>query len=117
MKLDNVTTPWGSWEDLDVGPQHKTKKLTVKPGQMTSLQYHSKRTEIMIIVKGKGIVTLGNRSMEVTSGKPYTVIQIPVGISHRLHNHGDEPLVVIETQLGDCEEADIVRISDMYGRA
>jgi mannose-6-phosphate isomerase-like protein (cupin superfamily) len=37
---------------------------------------------------------------------------------HRLENHTDEPLVMIEVQCGDyLGEDDIVRFDDRYGRA
>jgi len=31
-------------------------------------------------------------------------------------NIGVEPLVIYETQVGQCEEDDIIRLSDKYGR-
>ena len=116
-KTNVISTPWGSWEVLDDGPKYKVKKLTILPKQMTSLQYHTERVEIMDVVAGTGILTIGNRTKIIRAGTTsIDLICIPIGTSHRLHNHGDEPLVIIEVQHGDCKETDIVRISDMYGR-
>ena len=43
---------------------------------------------------------------------------VPAGSTHRLENPGEDPLVVIEVQCGDyLGEDDIVRYSDVYGRA
>ncbi len=116
MKDTNITktTPWGSWEVLDQGPGYKVKKLTILPKQMTSLQYHTKRQEIMTVVGGEGVLTHGATNKLIKGGGD--LIHIAAKTRHRLHNHLDEPLVIIEVQLGECEESDIVRISDMYGR-
>lgn len=35
---------------------------------------------------------------------------------HQVINDGDEPFVFIEIQYGDCDENDIVRLEDHYGR-
>ena len=45
-------------------------------------------------------------------------LYIPVGAIHSLANKGDEILQIIEFQCGDyLGEDDIVRFSDVYGRA
>ena len=42
---------------------------------------------------------------------------IPVGVVHRLANHGTKDLHLIEVQCGDyLGEDDIVRLDDTYGR-
>ena len=44
-------------------------------------------------------------------------IYIEKGQKHRLSNHSDEPLIVIETQIGNyLGEDDIVRYEDIYSR-
>ena len=35
---------------------------------------------------------------------------------HMVKNIGTNPLVIYETQVGECDEDDIVRLSDKYGR-
>ena len=118
-KTNVITTPWGSWEVLDDGPKYKVKKLTILPKQMTSLQYHTKRKEIMTVVLGVGILTYGTTNGPATKRirAGADLILISPREIHRLHNDGDEPLVIIEVQLGECDETDIVRSADMYGRA
>ena len=39
------------------------------------------------------------------------------GTKHRLSNHGDENLIIVEVQIGDyLGEDDIIRFDDLYGR-
>jgi mannose-1-phosphate guanylyltransferase/mannose-6-phosphate isomerase len=43
---------------------------------------------------------------------------IPLGVKHRLENHGEVDLELIEVQSGSyLGEDDIVRFDDIYGRA
>lgn len=43
-------------------------------------------------------------------------LHIPKDKPHRLINLGEEDLEVIEVALGVCDEDDIVRLEDKYGR-
>ena len=36
---------------------------------------------------------------------------------HRIENHSNEDLIIIETQMGECIEDDIVRYEDDFNRA
>ena len=36
---------------------------------------------------------------------------------HRITNEADDPLIFVEVQTGECQESDIIRIEDDYGRA
>lgn len=111
--------PWGNFETLlkdsnsYLSQAHKIKIITVKPNQRFSLQYHQKREEYWIVISGYGEVILNNRKMPVTRG---SYVYIPLLATHRVIA-GDEGLVFAEIQLGtQCEEEDIMRISDDYGR-
>ena len=43
---------------------------------------------------------------------------IPIGMKHRLENRHDQPLRIIEVQVGDyLGEDDIVRLEDRYKRS
>lgn len=106
--------PWGEFENLLDVDFCKVKKLTIKPGQAPSYQYHYKRSEVYVIVKGKASICLDDVEKEYNVGD--TVI-IPVLVKHRVTNIGNEDLVFIEVQHGEYfGEDDIVRVSDNYGR-
>lgn len=102
--------PWGSFEVLAEGNSYKVKKIIVNPGCRLSLQSHEKRDEIWTIVDGK-IAFQG----ETKSIAGNTII-INKGMKHRATNIEKEPLVFIETQIGICDEDDITRYEDDYGR-
>jgi mannose-6-phosphate isomerase-like protein (cupin superfamily) len=42
--------------------------------------------------------------------------EVERGVHHRIVNVGDGDLTVIEVQTGICNEEDIVRLDDKYGR-
>lgn len=106
--------PWGNYQTLDFGEGYQTKRLTVHPGKRLSLQKHRHRAEHWTVVQGVAEVTIDERTIDV---RPNESVHIPLGAVHRLANHGDTPVVVIEVQCGDyLGEDDIVRLQDDFGR-
>ena len=92
----------------------KVKRLTVDPGHHLSLQYHHKRSEHWVVVAGTATVQLGDDRHTLEAGRS---IDIPHGAHHALGNDTDDPVVVIEVQMGSYfGEDDIVRVSDPYKR-
>jgi mannose-6-phosphate isomerase-like protein (cupin superfamily) len=66
------------------------------------------------VASGEALVTVANR--ELCLG-PRGYVDIPAGVIHRLENRSDEPLRVVEVQVGDyLGEDDIERLDDEYGR-
>ncbi|MEQ8601898.1 MAG: mannose-1-phosphate guanylyltransferase/mannose-6-phosphate isomerase [Marivibrio sp.] len=109
-----VHRPWGAYEDIDLEPEFRVKRIIVKPGGRLSLQRHARRSEHWIVVRGEATVTIGDR-IEVLGRNQSTYV--PVGVTHRLENKGAEPLHLIEVQVGDyVGEDDIERLEDVYGR-
>lgn len=109
-----VKRPWGSFESLATGPGFQVKHLMVNPGAALSLQSHARRAEHWTVVRGRGVVTCDDREFALGVNES---TEIPLGSKHRLRNDGDEPLEVIEVQLGDYfGEDDIVRYEDRYDR-
>lgn len=109
-----VFRPWGSYTILEEGKNFKVKRIEVKPGAVLSLQSHHHRSEHWVVVTGKASVVNGRDEIDL---KPNQSTYIPCGIQHRLANHTDEPLAIIEVQTGDyLGEDDIVRYDDAYGR-
>lgn len=112
--MSEVTVrPWGWFEVLAEDTTYKVKRLVVKSGKRLSYQYHNKRSERWVIVQGTGNFILNAINKYVFVGD---ALQINIGDYHRIHNIGVEDLIIIETQLGDCDELDIVRIDDDYNR-
>jgi mannose-6-phosphate isomerase-like protein (cupin superfamily) len=107
---------------LDQGPGYLVKRLVVNPGHQTSLQRHRLRSEEWLVVGGKGMVS---GCPEEDPGLLPHVQNIWEGIAvtidrnswHRVKCISPEPLVIIETWLGEqLFEDDIERKEDDYGR-
>lgn len=105
--------PWGSFKNLLDEKGYKVKKITVDPYQRLSLQLHRHRNEFWHILSGVGEMQVGNRVWAIGIGDTVEIGKLEV---HRVANEGDIPLVILELQMGDCQEGDIIRISDDYGR-
>ena len=111
----SVNRPWGTYTTLKEEGGYKVKRITVRPGESLSLQYHHHRAEHWTVVRGHGIVQIGEIKYPTGPGE---YRYIPLRERHRLTNKGEEELVLIEVQIGDyLGEDDIVRLQDNYGRS
>jgi mannose-6-phosphate isomerase-like protein (cupin superfamily) len=114
-QMDNtVLKPWGSYKNLMDEEYTKVKKIVINPGEAPSYQYHFKRSEIWIIVKGTAEIKIDD---VVTTHGVGDIIQIAKEAKHSVTNTGEDELVFVEIQLGEYfGEDDIVRLDDKYGR-
>ena len=109
-----MTRPWGHYESLENGEGRQVKRIAVNPGGRLSLQYHHHRSEHWVVTRGVATVTIGDNVQDL---QPGAAVFIPCGEVHRLENFGDEPVEIIEVQIGSyLGEDDIVRVEDTYGR-
>ena len=109
-----VYRPWGSYESLSSRPGCQVKHIVVNAGASLSLQLHHKRAEHWIVLKGVALVTCDNKEFEL---RPNESTYIPVGSKHRLTNPSNNPIEIIEVQIGEyLGEDDIVRFEDLYNR-
>jgi mannose-1-phosphate guanylyltransferase/mannose-1-phosphate guanylyltransferase/mannose-6-phosphate isomerase len=110
-----VYRPWGSFRSIHNGERVQVKHIVVNPGGKLSLQFHRKRAEHWVIVRGIATVTRGSETLTLHEDES---TYIPLGMPHRLENHGTQPLHLIEVQTGSyLGEDDIVRLDDSYGRS
>jgi mannose-6-phosphate isomerase-like protein (cupin superfamily) len=106
--------PWGSYTNLLDEEYTKVKKIVVNPGEAPSYQYHFKRSEVWVIVRGTAQVKVND---DIHYYKVGDIIFIPKEAKHQIQNIGEGDLVFIEVQLGEYfGEDDIVRLEDNYGR-
>ena len=106
--------PWGWFECLCIGKGFQVKRIHVKQGASLSLQSHKFRSEHWTLVKGRADVQVNDKVTELRMGES---IYVPLGAVHRLENRGEEPVVLIEVQIGSyLGEDDIVRYEDKYRR-
>jgi len=114
MNMHTEEKPWGSYTNLMDEDYTKVKKIVIKPGEAPSYQYHFKRSEIWIIVKGLAEIKIDDSVVVYSTGD---IITIPKQAKHQVRNIGEDELVFVEVQLGDYfGEDDIVRLEDKYGR-
>ncbi len=112
--LDRDERPWGSWEEYINEPGYRVKRIIVSPGKRLSLQKHELRSEAWVIASGTGMFTLNKDTHPIQMGDR---LFIELGDTHRVANTGEQNLVIIETQMGTCDEDDIIRLEDDFGRA
>ena len=106
--------PWGKYEVLLDAPDVKVKKITVNPNSRLSYQYHDKRREQWVVVKGNLTIILDDDKVFRYTGESN---HIPMGAKHRAWNETDEEVVFIEVQTGTYfGEDDIIRLEDDYDR-
>lgn len=104
--------PWGMFETLCEGPSYKVKRIYVNSNQSFSLQYHDNRWEDWIIVEGGGTINVGEEVNKCVVGDRFHISPKTI---HRA-TAGPEGLTFIEIQRGICDENDITRLEDNYGR-
>jgi mannose-6-phosphate isomerase len=105
--------PWGGFRRYTHNQLSTVKIITVRPGEILSLQYHHHRDELWVALDRGLRVTLGDR---VWDPEPYEEIFIPQGSKHRIAGVGSDPSRWLEISFGEFDEEDIVRLDDHYGR-
>lgn len=111
---EKVTRPWGTYEVLLRGDGYQVKRIDVGAGQAISLQYHHKRAEQWIVIRGTPRITVGK---DVRNYGVDESAFIDVGARHRIENPASDLVTILEVQIGDyLGEDDIVRLEDRYHR-
>ena len=114
MNNKKIKRPWGSYTVLNEGDNYKVKLIEVNPSARLSLQSHTYRCEHWTIIEGLCQV-IQNNIYEIMY-KSKTCL-IPIKSKHRLINISRKKLLkIIEIQYGVCDENDITRYEDDYGR-
>jgi mannose-6-phosphate isomerase-like protein (cupin superfamily) len=104
--------PWGWFETIQEGEKYKVKKLFIKKGCRISLQSHDQRDEHWVVISGFGTVELDDMERHLGTGGH---IFVPKKHKHRITAVKD--MEIIEVQMGVCDEKDIHRYQDDYGRS
>jgi mannose-6-phosphate isomerase-like protein (cupin superfamily) len=112
LSMEVVTKPWGTYTVLFESSGCKVKHIKLNPQSKISLQSHFKRSEVWIVISGKGIAIV---EQKVWMLNPNSMVTVAPGEKHRMITT-KEPMEIIEVQTGVCEEEDIVRYEDEYGR-
>jgi len=111
--VDFVERPWGSFKQYAFNQDCTVSLMTVLPGQRLSLQSHTGRAELWIVLDSGALVQVGDDIREYGAGAE---IWIPANERHRLSCAGTEPVRVLEVAFGNWQQADITRYEDDFKR-
>ncbi|MBK8049298.1 MAG: phosphomannose isomerase type II C-terminal cupin domain [Anaerolineales bacterium] len=110
--IDTVVRPWGSFRQYAHNTDVTVSLMTVKPEHRLSLQAHTGRAELWIVLDEGAEILRGDEILHPHAGEE---IWIPANTPHRLGSIG--PTVrVLEVAFGNWQQADIVRFDDDYAR-
>ncbi len=114
-KTRTVDKPWGHeliWAHTD---RYVGKILHIKKGHSLSLQYHHKKDETIMVLKGKLAFEnyAENEAPHTDELLPLVPFHITPLLRHRMTALEDTDVVEVST----IELDDVVRLEDKYGRA
>jgi mannose-6-phosphate isomerase len=110
--VDLVKRPWGSFRQFAHNQEVTVSLMSVNPQQRLSLQSHTGRAELWIVLDDGATVEVGNEILHPKAGDE---IWIPANTRHRLSSTG--PAVrVLEVAFGNWQQADIARYEDDFQR-
>jgi mannose-1-phosphate guanylyltransferase/mannose-6-phosphate isomerase len=108
-----VSRPWGTFKQYANNEDSTVSLMSVLPGQRLSLQSHTGRAELWIVIDDGAVVQVGDHIAEYKAGDE---IWIPANERHRLSCKGDQPVRVLEVAFGNWQQDDIQRYDDDYQR-
>lgn len=110
-----VDKPWGHeliWAHTE---RYVGKLLVIEPGKRLSLQYHEKKDESVLVIRGTLRLHIGPSLEEVEQIdlKPGQSFRIPTGYTHRFEALAEQVELV---EVSTPELDDVVRVEDDFGR-
>ena len=108
-----VSRPWGTFSQYAFNEDVTVSLMTVRPGMRLSLQSHSGRAELWIVLDEGAEVQVGE---EIYHPHAMEEIWIPANAKHRLTSTGPD-VRVLEVAYGNWQQADITRYADDFQRS
>ena len=110
-----VDKPWGHeliWAETD---RYVGKIIAIEPGKRLSLQYHERKDESLIVLRGTLRLHLESSAGELETHdlKPGQGCRVPVGRRHRFEAL-QEFVELVEVSTPELD--DVVRLEDDYSR-
>ena len=110
-----VGKPWGHeliWAHTE---RYVGKVLVIEPGKRLSLQYHEKKDESILVLRGTLRLHIGPNpeAVEQIDLQPGQAFRIPTGYTHRFEAL-DEQVELVEVSTPELD--DVVRLQDDFGR-
>lgn len=108
--VERVHKPWGHEIIFARTKKYVGKILVIEKGHRLSLQFHRRKHESLMVLRGQLKLLLGKKTKTVGPGTAFT---IPPNTVHRLEaTTGRTTLIEVSTP----ELWDVVRLQDDYGR-
>src|ERR1700761_7284627 len=98
-----VSRPWGTFFQYANNEPCTVSLMTVLPGQRLSLQSHTGRAELWIVIDNGAKVQVDDLIKEYNAGDQ---IWIPANARHRLTNESAIPIRVLEVAFGNWQQDD-----------
>jgi mannose-6-phosphate isomerase len=110
-----VDKPWGYEIRWAITDRYLGKILHVNKGEALSLQYHERKDECILLVKGAIDFEVGpdERRLQSVRMKAGDTVHIAPGTRHRMTALEDTDIFEVSTP----EIEDVVRLEDRYGRS
>ena len=113
--VDYVERPWGFFRQFANNTETTVSLMSVKPGQRLSLQSHTGRAELWIVIDDGAIIQVGDDVFHAKAGDEFW---IPANTRHRLSGEATATgeVRVLEVAFGNWQQDDITRYDDDYAR-
>ena len=108
-----VVRPWGRFDQYANHEDCTVSLMEVKPGMRLSLQSHTGRAELWIVLDAGALIQVDDHIQEYGPGDE---VWIPAGARHRLSCTGETPCRVLEVAFGNWQQEDITRYEDDFDR-
>ncbi len=110
-----VEKPWGHeliWAHTD---RYVGKIITIDPGKRLSLQYHERKDESVLVIRGTLRLHLENEAGDIATHDlgPGEHRRVMIGRKHRFEALAEQVELV---EVSTPELDDVVRLSDDFGR-
>ena len=110
--IGRVVRPWGSFSQYAHNQEVTVSLMSVHPGERLSLQSHTGRAELWIVLDAGAIVEVNDVEHNPAVGDE---LWIPAGVRHRLSSTAGT-VRVLEVAYGNWQQDDITRYKDDYRR-
>ena len=110
--VTHVVRPWGSFKQYAFNEDVTVSLMTVEAGKRLSLQAHTARAELWIVLDDGAEIQVGDDILHPHAGDE---LWIPANCQHRLGSIGGA-VRVLEVAFGNWQQADITRYDDDFLR-
>lgn len=105
-----IEKPWGQEEIIETNQQYTVKRLLMKKGHQCSYQYHEKKVETVVVLKGTLTIINEQGELNLEPGEAVTIVP---GEKHRM-KAVNEDCYYLEASTSQLD--DVIRLQDDYGR-